>query len=72
MWSKRIRSTHRWLSMTFLLTVVITAIAVATQDQPADWVLYLPLFPLAFLAFSGVYLFVLPYKTKRRGAVSAE
>nr|WP_218922287.1 hypothetical protein [Kibdelosporangium phytohabitans] len=61
--------------MAFTVTVIMAAVAVSVQQQPAEWVLYLPLFPLTFLMFSGLYMFVLPYVTKRRGeraAVSAE
>jgi hypothetical protein len=34
-------------------------------------VTYSPLPPLALLLFSGLYLFVLPYAAKRRGARTA-
>ena len=65
-WSHRIRQFHRWLAVAFTLTVVVTFIALS-QEEPAVWVSYLPLFPLAFLQFTGMYLFVLPYAAKRRG-----
>jgi hypothetical protein len=66
-WNKWIRQTHRWLAMTFTVTVIVTFVALARED-PVVWVSYVPLFPLALLLFSGLYLFALPYVAKRRGA----
>ena len=66
-WNKWIRQTHRWLSMVFTLTVIANFAAMA-QGQPPAWVTYSPLFPLALLLFSGLYLFALPYVTRWRGA----
>jgi hypothetical protein len=66
-WSKWIRQTHRWLAITFTVTVVVTFVALARED-PIVWVSYVPLFPLALLLFSGLYLFALPYVAKRRTA----
>lgn len=63
-----IRQTHRWLSIAFTLTVVANFIA-RTQGQPAIWVTYSPLIPLALLLLTGLYLFVLPYATKWRGGL---
>jgi len=66
-WNKWIRQTHRWLSIAFMITVIATFIALA-QKEPVVWVSYLPLAPLAFLLFTGLYLFLLPYAAKwRRG-----
>ena len=62
-----IRQTHRWLSIVFTLTVIANFVAL-TQGQPPAWVTYSPLPPLALLLFSGLYLFVLPYAVKWRGA----
>lgn len=64
-WNKWVRQMHRWLAVTFTVTVVATFVALA-QDDPMVWVSYLPLLPLALLLFSGLYLFVLPYVTRRR------
>ena len=64
-WNKWTRQIHRWLSMVFTLTVIANFVAM-TQGQPPAWVTYSPLFPLALLLFSGLYLFVLPYLAKRR------
>jgi ABC-type polysaccharide/polyol phosphate export permease len=66
-WNEWIRQTHRWLSIAFTVTVIVCFVAV-TQEEPAEWIFYLPLFPLALLLFTGLYLFVLPYATAwRRG-----
>ena len=45
-------------------TVVIFGLG---QQQPAFWVYLLALVPLFLLLFTGLYLFALPYVTKRRG-----
>ena len=60
-----IRLFHRWMSIVFTLTVIATFIALA-QPTPIVWVSYLPLLPLALLAFTGLYLFGLPYVTRWR------
>jgi hypothetical protein len=65
-WSKRIRQTHRWLSIAFTVSIIIATIAVAAQEEPAAFAIYLPLLPLFLLLFSGLYLFALPYATNRR------
>jgi hypothetical protein len=65
--NKWIRRFHRWMSITFTVTVIATFIALA-QKEPIVWVSYVPLAPLALLLFSGLYLFALPYATKWRGA----
>jgi hypothetical protein len=64
-WNSWIRQIHRWLSIVFTLTVMAN-FAAMTQGQPPPWVTYSPLFPLALLLFSGLYLFVLPYAPKWR------
>jgi hypothetical protein len=65
-WNKWLRQFHRWLSIVFTVTVVITFIALA-QEKPVVWVSYVPLLPLALLALTGLYLFALPYATQWRG-----
>jgi len=65
-WNKWVRQIHRWLSIAFTLTVIANFVVMAQREPPA-WLTYSPLLPLAFLLFSGLYLFVLPYATKRRG-----
>ncbi|WBC14998.1 hypothetical protein O7600_28715 [Micromonospora sp. WMMA1998] len=63
----RIRQLHRWFSIAFTVTVVITFVALAQKD-PIVWVSYVPLLPLALLLVSGLYLFALPYLRRRRTA----
>ena len=66
-WSKWIRQVHRWLSIAFTVTVIANIVALSTgEGQPPDWITYSPLLPLALLLVSGLYLFVLPYATRRR------
>jgi hypothetical protein len=65
--NKWIRQIHRWLSMAFTATVILCFIVIAQEDPP-QWVFYLPLPPLAFLMLSGLYLFALPYTSKWRNA----
>jgi hypothetical protein len=45
----------------------VTSIALA-QAEPVVWVSYVPLAPLALLAVTGLYLFVLPHAAKWRRA----
>ena len=68
--SQWIRRFHRWVSMAFTLTVIANFVAMAMRrgEQPPPLVTYSPLLPLALLLFSGLYLFVLPYAAKWRGA----
>jgi hypothetical protein len=66
-WNNVVRQTHRWLSIAFTVTVIANFVALGmSQKQPAAWVTYSPLLPLALLLFSGLYLFVLPYATRWR------
>jgi ABC-type polysaccharide/polyol phosphate export permease len=56
--------------MALLFVIVVAGIftALGTGQKPVQWVYYLPLLPLALLALTGIYLFVLPYALKlRRG-----
>ena len=64
-WNQWIRQIHRWLSIAFTLTVIANFVAM-TQGPPPALVTYSPLLPLALLLFSGLYMFVLPYATRRR------
>ena len=71
-WNKWIRQIHRWLSIAFTVTVIVTFIALA-QEEPLVWVSYVPLLPLALLLLTGLYLFALPYATRwRSGPTTAE
>jgi hypothetical protein len=71
-WSKAIRQIHRWLSMIFTAVVVGIFVSLGAGVQPAVWVYYLPLLPLALLMFSGLYLFVLPYAARWRSGRCTE
>jgi len=64
-WNQWIRQIHRWLSIVFTVSVIVTFVALA-QKTPLVWVSYVPLLPLALLLLTGLYLFVLPYVNKRR------
>ena len=63
-----IRQIHRWLSIVFIAIPVGIAVAINMGTKPVQWVYYLPLFPLALLALTGLYLFVLPYVARSRSA----
>jgi heme A synthase len=65
-WNKWIRQFHRWTSIVFTVSVIVTFVALA-QKEPVVWVSYVPLLPLALLVLTGLYLFVLPYAAKGRG-----
>ena len=68
-WSDWIRQTHRWLSIVFTLTVIANFVAMAQRGGTAPaWVTYSPLFPLALLWCSGMYLFVLPHAVQWKSA----
>jgi hypothetical protein len=67
-----IRQSHRWLSIVFTLTVIANFVALARgAGALPPWITYAPLFPLALLLISGLYLFMLPYAANwRRGRTS--
>jgi hypothetical protein len=56
---------HRWFSIFFTVAVIVNGIAVA-RNKYTGWLGLLALLPLAFLLFTGLYLFVLPYAVKWR------
>ncbi len=66
-WSRWFRQVHRWVSIAFTVGVIVNIAAVAAKKY-TGWVGLLALVPLVFLLFTGLYLFVLPYAFKRRGA----
>ena len=68
-WNQWIRQIHRWLAVVFTVAVIVTFI-VLQQEKPPVWVTYMSLPPLFLLLFTGLYLFVLPYVTRRRSARS--
>ena len=67
------RQVHRWLSIAFTVTVLANFVAMGVRpgQQPPAWITYSPLLPLAFLLFTGLYLFALPYLARRRAASRA-
>jgi hypothetical protein len=69
-WSARIRQIHRWVSLIFTVAVIINIVALVRQEQ-AQWIGFLALAPLIFLLLSGLYLFALPYVSKRRSPQQA-
>jgi hypothetical protein len=67
-WNKWVRQIHRSVSIAFTVTVIANFVALAQgTGMPPPWVTYSPLLPLGLLLFTGLYLFVLPYATKRGG-----
>jgi hypothetical protein len=67
--SRGIRRFHRWVALAFTLGVIVNTVVIASgEGEPAFWVYLLALIPLFLLLFSGLYLFVLPYGAKWRGA----
>ena len=66
-WNASIRQIHRWLSIAFTVAVIVNVVAVV-QEKQAVWVGLLALFPLVLLLLTGLYMFVLPYAAKWRGA----
>jgi hypothetical protein len=64
-WSASIRQLHRWLSITFTIAVIAN-IAVQGREKIALWVGMLTLIPLGLLLLTGLYMFALPYVSKRR------
>ncbi|HYJ41081.1 MAG TPA: hypothetical protein VEW08_09835 [Steroidobacteraceae bacterium] len=59
-----IRQFHRWVSMAFTVTVIANFVAMS-QGTPPAWITYSPLLPLALLLLTGLYLFALPYLSRR-------
>ena len=64
-----IRQIHRWLSMAFTLAVIAN-IAAMIMQVPAVWIGFLALVPLIPLLATGLYLFALPYVSRRSEARS--
>lgn len=61
-----IRTFHRWVSILFTLTVIANFAIYAQGKTPPAYVTYAPLFPLALLTITGLYMFILPYVAKSR------
>lgn len=64
--SQWIRQIHRWLSIVFTVVVAAIFAALGLGQTPAEWVYLLPLAPLALLAGTGLYMFVLPHAVRWR------
>lgn len=71
-WNLWIRQTHRWLSIVFTAVVAAIFVTLGLGKEPAEWVYFLPLFPLALMTLTGLYMFALPYASRRRGGQGAE
>ncbi len=67
-WNGAIRQLHRWLSILFTLVVGAIFLALALGREPAQWVYYLPLAPLALMTLTGLWMFFLPYRRRARRA----
>lgn len=68
-WNVWMRQAHRWLSMGFTALVVLNIVLNLIPSMSEGIVLgvgFLTLLPLILLLITGLYLFVLPYRTKRR------
>jgi hypothetical protein len=65
------RQSHRWLSIAFTLMAGAIFLALGLGQEPASWVYFLPLLPLALMALTGLYMFFLPYTAKHRQRVGA-
>jgi heme A synthase len=66
-WNKWIRQTHRWLSIAFTLAIIVNGVTVVQGRYNAKLGL-MAVAVLALMFLSGMYLFVLPYAAKWRGA----
>jgi hypothetical protein len=67
-WNGAIRQLHRWLSILFTLIVAAIFLSLGLGREPAQWVYYLPLAPLALMTLSGLWMFFLPYRERPRRA----
>ncbi|HMQ55574.1 MAG TPA: hypothetical protein PKE64_15615 [Anaerolineae bacterium] len=68
-WNKWGRQTHRWLSITFTVLVIVNIVVNIVplgQEALALWLGFFTLIPLFLLLLTGLYLFALPYTTKGR------
>lgn len=60
-----VRQIHRWLSIAFTVAVIANLFTLGQKD-PVVWLGVLALVPLFLLLFTGLYLFVLPYTSRKR------
>ena len=61
----RIRRTHRWVAMLFVLLVLANMAAYGFGPPPA-WLTYAPLLPLLLLMTGGTIMFFEPHLARRR------
>jgi len=66
-WNKLIRQTHRWLSILFTAVVAAIFLTLGLGREPAQWVYYLPLAPLALMTLTGLWMFFRPYAARAQG-----
>ena len=68
--SKFIRQFHRWTSIVFTLTVIANFVVIGMQgsNRQPDAITYSPLPPLALLLLTGLYMFALPYVSRRKSS----
>jgi hypothetical protein len=59
-----IRQVHRWLSLAFTVAVIVNVVALVMRVQ-AVWIGLAALVPLVPLLITGLYLFVLPYLSRK-------
>lgn len=59
------RQIHRWVSIAFTLAVIVNFVALGMKSN-ATWVGLLAIPPLLLLLVTGLYLFVLPYRTRAK------
>ena len=71
-WNYWIRQIHRWVSILFTVVVAAIFAMLGAGRELAQWVYFLPLFPLALLILTGLYMFVLPYAARRRRGSAQE
>jgi len=61
------------VSIVFTVTVIANFVALAQgAGTPPPWITYSPLPPLAFLLFTGLYMFALPYVVRWRSRRAVE
>lgn len=67
-WNRSIRQTHRALAVVFtvavLVNIVLNVLPRVSEDV-ATWVGMVTLLPLGLLLVTGLYLFALPYATRK-------
>lgn len=70
-WKGWNRTIHRWLSIIFVITVLMATAAAATGQDQSSILYYLPLLPLFILMATGLIMFVLHYAANGRPGAAA-